>query len=70
MKWPASCHARIVSTAPGYGSAASTSEARWVSATQACSCSGRSCVMPHVTCSSYGRSTPNRRLAIAASWSQ
>ena len=48
MKWPCSCQRWIVSTAPGYGSAARTCSARWVSSTQAWSCSGSSRSIAHV----------------------
>ena len=52
----------IVSTAPGYGSAASTCSGRWVSLTHAFSCSGSSRSIAHVYCVSYGSSTPKRAL--------
>ena len=52
MKWPASCHARTASTAPGYGLAASTIFSPCVSRTHAFTCSGRSRVMSQVTWSS------------------
>ena len=67
MKWPCSCHLVIVSTAPGYGSAASTCSGRWVSCTQSFSCSVVRRSIAHVACESYGRSTSKRRLAISAS---
>ena len=60
----------IVSTAPGYGSAASTFSGRWVSSTQTLSCSGWSRSIAHVYCVSYGSSMLKRRRAISASWSQ
>ena len=51
MKWPSSCQARIVSTAPGYGSAASTLASRWVSSTQTLDLLGPQPVISHVSCS-------------------
>ncbi len=42
----------------------------WLSATQARACSGLSRETSHVSCVSYGRSTPKRFFAIAANWSQ
>ena len=70
MKWPASCQARTVSTAPGYGSEARICGSEWVSFTAAESCSGLRRSISHTTCSVYGIATPKRRWATSSSRSQ